>query len=70
MRATKAMRQIIEDAAEAGYKVSEKEYQVDLEKGDYGIRIWEDGTANRLDVDASVALTIRTQKEIRKALKI
>jgi hypothetical protein len=74
MKFTKSQAQLIEDAKAAGYSVQESATSVDIFKATKagritrGIRICEDGTAFRLDVELGSANTIRTQKVMRSIL--
>lgn len=71
MNTTKAMRQLIDDAIAAGYKVEESIYAVRIpakRRFGIGITIYPNGTAVRNDVDISFVNAIRTQKQMRKLL--
>lgn len=74
MTLTKSQAQLIEDAKAAGYSIQEFATSVDIFKATKagritrGIRLTEDGTAFRLDVELGSANTIRTQKAMRSIL--
>jgi len=68
---------LIEDAKRAGYTVEAHEGRLDIFKLDgrtgnfsKGIRIHEDGTCNRLDIDLAVATNLRTYADRRAALSL
>lgn len=71
---------LLDDAEAKGYTVHEEDKRVFITKGktlrSYGVVVYVDGatgsfvTANRSDVDLSIALSIRTIKAVRKALDI
>lgn len=77
MQLTKSQEKLIQDAKSAGYTVEISGACVDVFKVSRsggsvskGIRVYEDGTAHRLDVELGSANTIRTQKMMRKILGV
>lgn len=62
---------IIEDAQEKGLNVirhSDGTVSINKGKRGVGIRIFQDGVAVRNDVDLTIAIAIRTQKQMREIL--
>ncbi len=74
MNLTPMQTKLVSDAQAAGYQVSHSDRSVLISKGSKvapkGIRLYEDGTAHRTDVDHGSALTIRTQKQMRQILGV
>lgn len=76
MGLTKSQAKLVEDAENAGYTIQYFPTSVDIFKArqsgkiERGIRLSEDGTAFRLDVELGSANTIRTQKSMRSILGI
>jgi hypothetical protein len=72
METTRSMRRLIDDAKARGLTVREREQFCDINRGktlrSLGIRIWPDGTATRNDIELSLCLAIRTQKQMREIL--
>ena len=69
----RGFKQIIKDAKTRGYIVKENNYgsvDINVSPRGLGVRLWPDGSATRNDVENHLALTIRTQKEIRKVLRM
>lgn len=77
MKLTKAQNKIVEDAKVKGYIIEFHNWCVEIYKKKEnsaliakGIRIYDDGTAHRLDVELGSANVIRTQKVMRYILGI
>ena len=74
MNATKGIRAIINDAKARGLRVEESQMRCLVSTGKtnraVGVMIYEDGTAYRSDIDLSLCLTIRSQREMRSILGI
>jgi hypothetical protein len=78
VKITPAKKQIIDDAVSAGYAREDGEFSVDLVKLSKhkkprvlaGLRIYQDGTAVRLDIDLSIAIGIRSHAGMRAVLGI
>ena len=78
MKLTVAKQQICDDAMRAGYVREDGEYSIDLVKYSKhkqpivlaGLRIYQDGTAIRLDIDLRVASGIRSHAVMRAVLGI
>lgn len=78
MKLTSAKQQIVDDALKAGYSFEDGEYSVDLVRFSKhkqprllgGVRIYQDGTAVRLDIDLAVATGIRSHASMRAVLGI
>lgn len=72
MNATKGIRAIINDAKARGLRVEESQMRCLVSTGKtnraVGVMIYEDGTAYRSDIDLSLCLTIRSQREMRAIL--
>jgi len=72
MNATKGIRAIINDAKARGLRVEEAQMRCLVSTGKtnraVGVMIYEDGTAYRSDIDLSLCLTIRSQREMRSIL--
>jgi len=72
MNATKGIRAIINDAKARGLRVEESQTRCLVSTGKtnraVGVMICEDGTAYRSDIDLSLCLTIRSQREMRAIL--
>ena len=72
MNATKGIRAIINDAKARGLRVEESQTRCLVSTGKtnraVGIVICEDGKAYRSDIDLSLCLTIRSQREMRAIL--
>lgn len=72
MDATKGIRAIINDAEGRGFRVEEASTRCMISTGKtsraVGIMICEDGTAYRSDIDLSLCLAIRSQREMRSIL--
>jgi hypothetical protein len=72
MNATKGIRAIINDAKARGLRVEESQMRCLVSTGKtnraVGVMIYEDGTAYRSDIDLSLCLTIRSQREMRSIL--
>ena len=74
MQLTKSQSQLVEEARAAGYTVEESTTSIDIFRANKsgrivrGIRLCEDRTAFRLDVELGSANTIRTQKSMRSIL--
>lgn len=70
---TKGINRLISDAKDAGCKVTEQGCRLEITRPNKKLPtlvISPDGTAYRGDTDLSVCISIRTQKEMRKALGI
>lgn len=72
-----AKSRLLEDARDAGYDIEWHGVHVNIVKRTpktrkitYGIKLCEDGTAFRIDVDLGVTTTIRTFKQMRDVLGI
>ena len=72
MNATKGIRAIINDAKARGLRVEESQMRCLVSTGKtnraVGVMIYEDGTAYRSDIDLSLCLAIRSQREMRSIL--
>ena len=72
MDTTKGIRAIISDAKSRGFRVEESATRCMISTGKtsraVGIMICEDGVAYRSDIDLSLCLTIRSQREMRSIL--
>lgn len=74
MKLTNAQTKLIDKARLAGYTVEIYAHCVDISKGKgrslRGLRLYEDGTAHRCDVELGSSTVIRTQKTMKEILGI
>lgn len=73
MKLTKGQQALVDQARAAGYTIEASDKSVDIFKKSgraisLGIRLCEDSTAYRIDVELGSALLLRSQKQMKEVL--